>query len=154
MIIAIHFCNSPDSYVSLGCSEYEVVSNWSLYYFNLIKPNTDKWKYSERYDCNSKLRNLNTAGNYRSTFVCIRLPPLGAWLILRDVDKLEQSLCMGLYSHPWLYSAYGLKNCPYGQNNSLVCSKKCRFDEERKGIALHFPTNSKGVHVANWNRKE
>lgn len=69
-------------------------SNWSLYYFNLIKPNIDKLKYSERSDCNSKLRNPNTAGNYQSTFVCTHLPPLGALLVLRDVDKLEWSLCM------------------------------------------------------------
>jgi len=73
-------------------------SNWSLYYFNIIKRNIAKLKYSERYDCNSKLRNLNTAGNYRSTFACAHLSPVGASLVLRDVHKLEESLRMGLYS--------------------------------------------------------
>lgn len=112
-------------------------SNWTLYYFNLIKPNLGKWKYSERYNCNSKLGNLNTAGNYQSPFVHAHLPPLCTWLVPREVQSGAVSVYGTLFS-PLVYGAYGHKNWPYKAKNS----KQSRFDEGRKRAAFYFSTDS------------
>lgn len=104
-------------------------SDWTLYYFNLIKLDMGKWNYSERDDCNSKLGNLEAAGNYWSPFLCAHLPPLGTWLVPREVHKVEWSLWMGLFSHLWLMIT------KIGHKKQKIPS---RVDLMKEGKELHF----------------